>query len=320
MMKIIPKSRIVLVAILSCALLFTMSVGALGADIVRNGSGTDTPTVTLSDSGNHAVFSINRPNADLFDNFKSVMPGDTLTQTVTVRTEAGNSSGYNIYLYARESEESKATLPADDKASVLKQSEFLQQLNLKVTIDGRTVDLVAAGPGTAGVHLGQFAKSGATKDVLVTLEVPSELGNEFANTKAYTDWFFYAQGIEEGSTGGNTGGNTGGGGGSGGGNETPTDPPNVDITDPEVPLGNVDLEDQDQNQDQNQDQDQDQVQEKDQDQVEIADDEVPLAALAPVSDIPQTGDETKMALWATVSVLSGSMLVFLLTGLKKKDP
>lgn len=312
-MKILSKSRIVLVAILSCALMFTMSIGALATDVVRNGSGTDTPTVTLSDSGNHAVFTLNRQDTNLFDQFKSVMPGDALAQTVTVRTQAGNSSDFNIYLYAREqkTDESKAT---DGNTSLLKQSEFLKQLKMKVTIDGRTVDLVAAGPGTEGVHLGQFAKAGVTKDILVTLEVPIELGNEFANAITYVDWFFYAQGIEDGGTGGNTGGGGSGGSGSGEVTPTPTDPPNVEITDPEVPLGNLDLGEKDQDQDHDQDLDQDQ------DQVDIADDEVPLAALAPVSDIPQTGDETKMALWATVSVLSGSMLVFLLTGLKKKDP
>lgn len=314
-MKVIQKSRRVLVAILSFCLMFALSVGALAADLVATASLTDTPTVTLSDSGNHAIFTLNRQNADLFDQFKSVMPGDTLTQTIRVQSQAGNGNSYQIYLYAREGEAAGAAPAAlatsSGDASLPNPSEFLKKLKIQVDMEGRTVDLITAGTGTAGVNLGKFEKTGTTKDILVTLEVPIEMGNEFANASASIDWFFYAQSVEEGSNGGNTGGGgTGGGTQGGGGNVTPTDPPNVDITDPEVPLGNVDPEDaNDPNNPNNQPQE----------PVDIEDPEVPLAALTPISDIPQTGDESQLVLWGTVSVLSGGMLVFLLTGLKKKE-
>lgn len=302
MMNIKKKSRVGLAAILVSALVFSMSFGALATEVLNRTSETE-PTVTLSDSGNKAVFSINRTDTDLFDQFKAVMPGDILTQTVTVRTTAGNSSNYNIYLYARE--HSTETSEKESKAS-----KFLEQLKITVSMDGRTMDLMAAGEGTKGVHLGEFSKSGESKDILVTLDVPIEMGNEFKQAEASVDWFFYAQGINEGGGGGNDGGGGGGHGGGGGGDDPkpdPDTPPVVtdlefDITDDEVPLGELNAET-----------------EEELGEFDIPDEEIPLGALEPVGDIPQTGDENNMMLWAVLFVLSGGMLVFLLTGLKKAN-
>ena len=301
MMKLRKRSRAAFAAILSCALVFGLSVSALASGVISNNPLDNISTVTLSDSGGALKFTMNREDTDLFANFKGVMPGDTLGQIVRVATQAGNSSDYNIYLYARvhqaeQEAPAAAALSAEAGSNAhgnpsLHNLDFWQQLKLTVTIDGVTSDLMAAGPGIAGVHLGRFVKSGVSKDVQVKLEVPIEMGNEFAEQNAYIDWFFYAQGID------NPGPGPDDPDPKPKPDPDPVKPPVIEVPEEDVPLNPLDPETE----------------------VDVPDEEVPLDALTPTSAIPQTGDESHMALWATLTVLSGGTLVFLATGLKKKD-
>jgi len=129
---------------------------------------------------------------DLFPDFKGVMPGDRLTEKITVRNEASNKVKVNIYM---------RSLGAHEQSS-----EFLSQLGLKVAKSAENEMAYmfdAAANETAQltdwVLLGTLY-SGGEVDLDVTLTVPLELGNEFSDAIGYLDWEFKVEElpIEEG--------------------------------------------------------------------------------------------------------------------------
>lgn len=119
---------------------------------------------------------------DLFENFKSVMPGDTLTQEIVVKNNASND--INVKLYMRSL--------GGHEASV----DFLKQLKLTVKQDGESVLFDAPADQKATLEdwvcLGTFY-SGAEVKLTVTLTVPPEMGNEFQDVVGYLDWQFKAE-------------------------------------------------------------------------------------------------------------------------------
>ena len=119
---------------------------------------------------------------DLFDNYKSVMPGDILYQGITVKNAASNKVKVKIYMRA---------LGAHPDSE-----EFLSQLSL--TVDKRPDNEMgymfdAAADETAGltewVCLGTLY-SGGVVDLDVVLTVPTTLDNEYQDLVGYLDWEF----------------------------------------------------------------------------------------------------------------------------------
>ena len=122
---------------------------------------------------------------DLFPNFKGVMPGDTLTQKITVKNDSDKEVKVKIYIRSHGAHE-------DSKA-------FLSQLKLKVAASqDNTMAYMfdAAADQTAQltdwVCLGTLY-SGGIVNLDVTLEVPVTLGNEFQNQIGYLDWEFMVE-------------------------------------------------------------------------------------------------------------------------------
>ena len=120
--------------------------------------------------------------SDLFSNFKGVMPGDSLTQKITVKNNADNKVKAKIYIRSLGAHEDSV--------------EFLSQLGLKVQKSEENEMAYmfdAAANETAGlsdwVCLGTLY-SGGEVNLDVTLEVPAELSNEFQNKIGYLDWEF----------------------------------------------------------------------------------------------------------------------------------
>ena len=119
---------------------------------------------------------------DLFPNFKGVMPGDTLTQKITVKNNANNKVKVKIYIRSLGAHEDSL--------------EFLSQLGLKVakSEDNEMAYMFDAAANetaqlTDWVYLGTLY-SGGEVNLDVTLNVPVELPNEYQNKIGYLDWEF----------------------------------------------------------------------------------------------------------------------------------
>lgn len=130
---------------------------------------------------------------DLFKEFKAVMPGDKLTESIEVRN---NSKNADIKVYMRAVGAHKFEDAEKTKAS----SDFLAQLKLSVTERGvkKLSDTSADLPGELKdwVCLGMI-KKGTNVILDVTLLVPIEMGNDFEEAAGYLDWQFKVEEIPQ---------------------------------------------------------------------------------------------------------------------------
>ena len=150
--------------------------------------------VTFSGNAGNFVFEPGSEHSltDLFPNFKGVMPGDTLTQKITVKNDADNKVKVKIYVRSLGAHEDSV--------------EFLSQLGLKVSKseENKMAYMFDAAANetaqlTDWVCLGTLY-SGGEVNLDVTLNVPTSLDNEFQNKIGYLDWEFMIEEfpIEEG--------------------------------------------------------------------------------------------------------------------------
>jgi len=136
------------------------------------------PQVAYDSHANRFVF---LPDDDLFQSFRGVMPGDTLTQDIRVKNTASHRVKVKIYLHAE---------PVDEAYR-----DFLSQMTLQVEQDGHP-DLFSAPADqqdglTNNVYLGTFGP-GADVTLHVTLTVPLGMDNEFQDGEGIINWVFTA--------------------------------------------------------------------------------------------------------------------------------
>ncbi len=119
---------------------------------------------------------------DLFTDFKDVMPGDSITQKVTVRNDASKKVKVDIYMRSLGAHEGS--------------EDFLSELTLRVAKDenGEMAYMFDA-PSDQSAQLTEWVLlgtlySGGEVDLLVTLDVPVTLDNSFKNLIGYLDWQF----------------------------------------------------------------------------------------------------------------------------------
>ena len=137
---------------------------------------------------------------DLFDNFKNVMPGDQLTETITLKNQASDCDYINVYLKALVHDEDGNPLSEKvaETETVASMQDFLKQLTMRIyngekLIYNSTPD--QAGALADNVFLGKLSK-GEELSLKVELDVPIELGNEYANRVGEVGWTFLVEAIE----------------------------------------------------------------------------------------------------------------------------
>lgn len=133
--------------------------------------------------------------SDLFGNFKGVMPGDRLTETISLKNAATDSDYIRLYLRAVPHDVDNAPTASGSDETAVTMADFLSQLTMRV-YNGETLIYEASPDKTAGLtenlFLAQLA-SGESTSLRVELEVPSSLSNQYANRLGEVDWVFTAE-------------------------------------------------------------------------------------------------------------------------------
>ena len=138
---------------------------------------------------------------DLFGSFKNVMPGDTVTETIAFTNSAADCDFVNLYMRAEAHDEAGNPLSSKvaEKETVVTMTEFLSKLSMKVW-NGTELIYDASPDQLDGlknnVFLGTY-RSGEKATLKVELNVPIELGNEYANRVGEVDWVFHVEAYNE---------------------------------------------------------------------------------------------------------------------------
>lgn len=119
---------------------------------------------------------------DLFTEYKDVMPGDSVRQDITVKNDSSNGVKVKIYVRSYGAHEDSV--------------DFLSKLHLTVAKSENNemaymFDAAADQTGgmTDWVYLGTLY-SGGEVNLILNLDIPIELGNEYQDAIGYIDWEF----------------------------------------------------------------------------------------------------------------------------------
>ena len=138
---------------------------------------------------------------DLFGSFKNVMPGDTVTETITFTNSATDCDFVNLYMRAEAHDETDNPLSPKvaEKETVATMTEFLSKLSMKVW-NGTELIYDASPDQLDGLESNKFLgtfRTGETDTLKVELSVPIELDNKYANRVGEVDWIFHVEAYNE---------------------------------------------------------------------------------------------------------------------------
>lgn len=119
---------------------------------------------------------------DLFPEFKNVMPGDSLTQKITVKNKADKGVKVKVYIRSLGAHKDSADFLSKLELKVKKS----QQNDMAYMFDASSNETAQL---TDWVCLGTLY-SGGEVNLDVILNVPVQLDNQFKNKVGYLDWEF----------------------------------------------------------------------------------------------------------------------------------
>ena len=164
-------------AILLLTLLCAMSVGVFA----------DSSSVTYDGSARKFIFAPGSEYSptDLFSAFKNVMPGDSITQRITVRNHPDHDVKVKIYLRALGAVEGSEDLLSQLHMTVAKSEDNTMAYMFDATAD-QTDGL------SDWVLLGTLY-SGGEVNLELTLDVPITMDDEFQGAAGYLQWQFMVE-------------------------------------------------------------------------------------------------------------------------------
>lgn len=133
-------------------------------------------------------------DTDLFSAFKNVVPGDKITDSIRFTNTAADCD--YVVLFMRVLDHSPANPLSENVAALTdldSSKEFLDMLTLTVAVDGGAEVYSGPASGNSGyVQIGSFARNQGA-DIKVTLTVPKEADNDFADKLGEVDFVFQVQ-------------------------------------------------------------------------------------------------------------------------------
>ncbi len=179
-------------ALLALCLTLALAGGALSVFSLAQG---DLPTVLYDhDQGKFIISEMpfkdddGHTYPDLFTGFKDLMPGDSVTQSITV--DARGIDDGTVYIRLR-TDDDPATSGATD-AELTAYEKLLADGNVSLLIsqDGKPI---AQQSLKNGILLGKFRKNTKPIDLDVTLSISTAAGNELQGLQAGIGWVFTAE-------------------------------------------------------------------------------------------------------------------------------
>lgn len=177
--------------LMALALVLSLSVPAFASSVTFEGK-----------SQGFALDGHNQLTAtDLFGNFKNLMPGDSVSETITIQNVARDCDYIKLYIRAvpHGSGNGLSGEVAEIEDSVASMQNFLSQLYMEVYQGSSRI--YSGSPDELdgfrdNVYLGQYKKNQGTT-LTVTLNVPADLDNEYAFRAGEVDWVFTVECYDE---------------------------------------------------------------------------------------------------------------------------
>lgn len=178
--------------LMALALVLSLSVPAFASSVTFQGK-----------SQGFALDGHNQLTAtDLFGNFKNLMPGDSVSETITIRNVARDCDYIKLYIRAvphSDGGNPPASSYVNELENVASMEDFLSQLYMEV-YQGSSRIYHGSPDELDGfqdnVYLGRYKKNQGTT-LTVTLKVPADLDNEYAFRAGEVDWVFTVECYDE---------------------------------------------------------------------------------------------------------------------------